>query len=244
MGIYSIAEKSAVADGKTVCTNAIQSAIDAAAAAGGGTVLVPPGMWCTGTLVLKSFVTLHLEPGSTLSGSTQLADYPEHIPALRSFTDCQVSRSLIYSEDADHIAITGSGTIDGNGGSFPQKYGDTDKQRPYLIRIISCRDVRVENVHLRNSAMWMQHYMDCDRVQVRGISVYNHSNYKNDGLDIDGCRDVNISDCQIDADDDGLCLKGTFQKSAENITITNCVLRSHCTALKFGTESCLDLSLP
>jgi polygalacturonase len=85
--------------------------------------------------------------------------------------------------------------------------------------------------------MWMQHYLDCDRVQIRGICVYNHSNYNNDGLDIDGCRDVTISDCQIDADDDGLCLKSTFQSPAENITITNCVLRSHCAALKFGTES-------
>jgi polygalacturonase len=235
---YFISSYGAVAEGKMICTQAIQAAIDTAAAAGGGTVVVPSGTWRTGTLVLKSFVTLHLEPGSTLSGSTDLADYPEYIPSLRSYVDRQVSRSLIYSEDAEHIAITGSGTIDGNGGSFPQGYGDhIDKQRPYLIRIISCCDVRVENVHLRNSPMWMQHYMDCDRVQVRGISVYNHANYNNDGLDIDGCRDVTISDCQIDVDDDGLCLKSTFQRPAENITITNCIVRSHCTAIKFGTES-------
>jgi polygalacturonase len=90
-----------------------------AAAVGGGIVVVPQGIWRTGTLVLKSFVTLHLDPGSTLSGSTDLKDYPRYIPALRSYVDRQVFRSLIYSEGAEHIAITGSGTIDGNGASFP-----------------------------------------------------------------------------------------------------------------------------
>jgi len=85
--------------------------------------------------------------------------------------------------------------------------------------------------------MWMQHYLACDKVTIRGITVYNHCNANNDMIDIDGCHDVTISDCVGDTDDDGLTLKSTSGRACENITITNCLLSSHCNALKMGTES-------
>jgi len=235
---FRIPDYGAVGDGRTLCTAAIQKAIDAAARAGGGTVVIPPGTWLSGTITLKSRVILHLQRGSTLLGSPNVAHYPERIPALRSYTDKYTCRSLIYAEDCEHMALTGDGTIDGNGGAFPKKKEpEFYKLRPFLLRAINCRDVRVENIHLRNSAMWMQHYLGCQRVRLRGLTVFNHCNYNNDGIDIDGCRDVSISECMIDADDDGLCLKSTLPRPTENVTITNCVLRSHCTALKMGTES-------
>ncbi len=235
---HDIRDISAVGDGATLCTTAIQAAIDSTSAAGGGMVVVPPGTWLSGTLVLKDHVTLHLQPGSILLGSTDLADYPEMIPAVRSFIDRQCRRSLIYAEGREHIAITGSGTIDGNGGAFPQEHGEgIDYERPYLLRAISCRDLCTEGVHLCNSAMWMQHYLCCERVELRGLNIENHCNYNNDGIDIDGCRDVTISDCQIDTDDDALCLKSSQPQATENVMVSNCVLRSHCTAIKLGTES-------
>ncbi|NOX54332.1 MAG: glycoside hydrolase family 28 protein, partial [Planctomycetes bacterium] len=221
-------------DGKTLCTEAIQAAIDRCAAAGGGTVYLPAGKWLSGTIFLKSRVTLRLASGCVLLGSTDPKHYPEIIPAVRSYTDRYVRQSLIAGEDLDDVAICGRGTIDGNGQAFRWKEW---KNRPYLIRLVNCRDVRVEGVTLRNSAMWMQHYLACDRVRIRGITVWNHVTYNNDGLDIDGCHDVTISDCVMDTDDDALCLKSTLDRACENVTISNCVLSSHCNALKMGTES-------
>lgn len=107
----------AVGDGKTLNTRALQKAIDAAAAAGGGNVVIPAGEYLTGTLFLRDHVTLQLEPGSVLLGSTDLKDYPTRTPTLRSYTDVNyVDKSLIYAEKVRNIAIVGQGTIDGQGG--------------------------------------------------------------------------------------------------------------------------------
>jgi len=231
---FSAVRHGAVGDGKTLCTQAIQKAIDACAAAGGGRVSLPAGTFLSGTLYLKSRVTLALEEGCTLLGSPNLADYPENVPAVRSYTDNYVTRSLIAGEDLDRVAVVGRGTIDGNGGAFK---GGKYLIRPYVIRLVNCRDVLVEGVHMRRSPMWMQHYLACDRLTVRGITVINHGNPNNDGLDIDGCRDVIISDCLLDSDDDALCLKSTLERPCENVVVTNCVLSSHCNAFKMGTES-------
>jgi hypothetical protein len=141
---------------------------------------------------------------------------------------------LIYGENLEHVAIRGRGTIDGQGKAFP--WGEY-RDRPYLIRLVECRDVLVEGVHLRNSAMWMQQYLACQRVVVRGISVWNHVVHNNDGIDLDACRDALVSDCRFDADDDAICLKSTLDRPCENITIANCIASSHCNAIKMGTES-------
>jgi polygalacturonase len=224
----------AVGDGKTFCTQAIQRAIDACAAAGGGRVSLPAGTFLSGTLYLKSRVTLALEEGCTLLGSPNLADYPENVPAVRSYTDNYVTRSLISGEDLDRVAVVGRGTIDGNGGAFK---GGKYLIRPYVIRLVNCRDVLIEGVHLLRSPMWMQHYLACDRLIVRGITVLNYGNPNNDGLDIDGCRNVTVSGCLIDSQDDAVCLKSTLARACENVTIGNCVLGSKGSAIKMGTES-------
>jgi polygalacturonase len=233
-GRYDIRRFGAVAGQKELCTAAIQKAIDACAAAGGGTVYIPPGKFTSGTLALKSYVTLELEAGATLLGSTNPRDYPQRLPALRSYTDKYVCQALIYAENAERIGIRGRGTIDGQGAAFRwPEYRD----RPYLIRFVSCRDVRVEGVHLRNSAMWMEHYLACERVTIDGITVWNHSTCNNDGIDIDACRDVTLRDSVFDSDDDAICLKSTLDRPCENVVISNCIARSHCNAIKMGTES-------
>ena len=221
-------------DGKALCTAAIQKAIDACAAMGGGSVYLPPGTLRSGTIYLKSNVTLLLESGSTLLGSENIADYPRNVPAVRSYTDNYVDRSLIAGQDLENVAIRGRGTIDGNGGKFrwPQYL-----TRPYAIRLVRCRGILIEGVTMRNSAMWMQHYLACDRVTVRGITVFNHVTHNNDGIDLDGCHDATVSDCCFDSDDDAITLKSTLNRACENITITNCTAASHCSAIKMGTES-------
>lgn len=231
---YDLRAFGAVPDGKTLCTRAIQKAIDACAAAGGGTVCIPAGQWLTGTIYLKSRVTLSLDAGCTLLGSTDLKDYPENVSSVRSYTDNYVKQSLIAGEDLDRVAIVGRGTIDGQGAAFRRREYLT---RPYVIRLVNCRDVLVEGVRMQASPMWMQQYLACDRVTIRGITVFNHVSYNNDGLDIDGCRDVTVSQCTIDSDDDALCLKSTLDRPCEDVRISDCVLSSHCNAFKMGTES-------
>ncbi|MHC4400086.1 MAG: glycoside hydrolase family 28 protein [Planctomycetota bacterium] len=232
--VYDVGHFGAVPDGETLCTEAIQKAVDACAAGGGGTVRFPAGTFLSGTIFLKSHVSLWLDAGATLKGSPNGEHYPQNPPAVRSYTDNYVSQSLIAGEDLEHVAIRGRGTIDGSGSAFRWRQY---KNRPYVIRLVNCRDVLVEGITLKNSPMWMQHYLACQRLTVRGITVWNHVSFNNDGLNVDGCRDVCISGCTIDSDDDALCLKSTLNRPCENVTITGCVLSSHCNAIKTGTES-------
>jgi polygalacturonase len=233
--VCDIRDYGATPGGKTLCTAAIQKAIDQCAAGGGGTVYFPAGVWLSGAIELRSHITLRLEAGSLLLGSADPGDYPPWSAKVATYTKNYVQQSLIRGEDLEHVAICGRGTINGQGAKF---HWPEYKNRPFVIRLVNCRDVLVENVSLRNSGMWMQQYLACRRVRIHGISVDNHSTYNNDGMDLDGCRDVVVSDCRIDSDDDGICLKSTCDRPCENVTITNCVVSSHCNAIKFGTESC------
>ena len=236
-GVYNVRAFGAAGDGETTDTEAIQKAIDECSRTG-GTVLFTPGTYLSGTIFMKSGVTLELMRGATLLGSPRVADYPVTEPSIRSYTDRYVCRSLIYGEDLDNIGITGAGTIDGNGHSpeFQEK-GYKMRTRPYIIRLIGCRDITVEDITLTRSPMWMQHYLACDTIRMRGVRVYNHGNRNNDSIDIDGCKDVVVSDCIFDSDDDGITFKSTLPRLSENVTITNCVVGSHCNAIKMGTES-------
>lgn len=233
-GFLSVRDNGAIGDGKIMDTRAIQKTIDAVAQGGGGTVYFPSGRYLTGTIVLKDAVTLNLDAGATLLGSKLLQDYPVMKPQIRSYTDNYADRSLIYAENVRDIAITGQGTIDGQGDAYKQK---EYMVRPFTIRFVGCENVSVTDVKMQNSAMWMQHYLACTNLVIRGITVNNFVAYNNDGIDIDSCRDVRISDCSIFSDDDGICLKSTTLSPCVNVAITNCVIGSHCNAIKMGTES-------
>lgn len=241
--LFEVRDFGAVGDGVVNDTGAIQSAVNAANQAGGGTVWFPAGTYLSGTLLMKDQVTLHLVAGATLLGSTDLNDYPMIVPSFRSYTDRYTRQSLLYGEDLENIAIEGRGTIDGNGEAdvFRKDTGaDYDLPyglRPYVLRFVCCRNVRVSGITLRDSAMWMQHYLACDDVTIDGIHVDNHVKPNNDMIDIDCCRNVRISNCTGDTDDDALTLKSTADRITENVTIANCVLSSHCNAIKMGTES-------
>ena len=228
---FDVRDYGAIGDGATMNTIAIQTAINRCAQTGGGRVTIPPGTFLTGTLIMKSNVELHLAHGATLLGSTNTKHYPRQPRAsYRALGTRRGASALIYAEGAKNIAITGSGTINGQGSHFKEF-------RPKIILFISCRNVRIDGLNLRNSAGWMQHYLDCDNVIIRGLDVYNHSNRNNDAVDIDGCRRVTISDCNFDTDDDGITLKSTGPAPTEHVTITNCTVSSHCNAIKAGTES-------
>ena len=241
---FNILDYGAVNNGKTITTNAIQKAINDCAAKGGGTVYFPAGKYISGTLFLKSFVSLYLESGAVLEGSRNLSDYPVTISKIRSYTDNYTNKSLIYGENLENIAITGHGIIDGNGASFKvsneiikKSLFDSYKVRPYMIRIINCKNIIVKDIHIINSPMWVQHYMSCSNLNIDGITVSSKVNHNNDGIDIDACDNVRISNCDILSGDDAIVIKSTLNRPCKNITITNCALSSDCNAFKLGTES-------
>ena len=231
--LYDVRDYGAKPDGKTLCTQAIQKAIDECAKDGGGTALLSGGVYLTGTIYLKSGVTLRIDDGCVLLGSGDLKRYPPTVPAFRSYADNYTDKSLIYGENLQRIAITGGGIIDGQGGSFKGPY----KQRPYIIRFVQCKDVTVRDVNITNSPMWVQQYLACDDVRIDGITVRSHVNANNDGIDIDSCHRVIVSSCNVDSGDDAIVLKSTSARSCRDVVVTGCILRSNCNALKLGTES-------
>ena len=235
---YNIVDYGAKADTTMLSTTALQRAIDDCAAAGGGRVMVPAGNYKTGSIRLKSNVHLYLEHGATLYGSTDLKDYTPMKSDYVSLRTQTTTIQLIYADGVKNVVIDGYGIIDGRGRAFKKlSWNDEGITRPHLIRFIQSEDITVRNVTLKNSGCWMQHYLACDRLRIEGIKVMNRNNYNNDALDIDGCHDVVVRGMIADSDDDGITLKSTSPRLCENIRITDCVISSHCNAVKLGTET-------
>ena len=257
---YDILDFGAVADGKTLCTAAIQAAIDACHAAGGGTVAVPAGTFKTGTLWLRSHVELHLCHGAVLLASENLDDYnaeDSYVQNFRSNAEEWCGKHLIIAHEAEDVAITGHGVIDGNGHLF---YGepvkkwhflwvdglalskDKERLRPgQVIVFVECKRVRVQAIRMRNTTCWNLFFHGCEFVQVRGVTIENPTTFANtDGIDIDTCRFVTVSDCIINTADDAIAIRGAGHRlvnppeACEHITITNCVLGSSSGAFRFG----------
>ena len=257
-GYYNVLVFGAIGDGETLNTQAIQAAVNVCSENGGGTVHFPPGKYLSGTIYLKDYVKLNLSSGAVLLGSEELDDFPLNKCGFPSYSDKYVGRALIWGEGLKGIGITGSGIIDGQGATYRDNlpdesewdklvavYDDSTRyrpqaryiNRPYIIRLINCHEVLVEGISLLNSPMWMQHYLNCDFVTIQNIKVHNHGSYNNDMIDIDCCRNVVISNCYGDTDDDGITIKSTGGVPTENVAISNCVVSSFCNAIKLGTES-------
>ena len=219
-------------------TGSIQAAIDKAADYGGGTVLLSGGEYVTGSLVMRSNVRLMVAEGTKLLASTDLADFPEHICRRVTVQDTHMgmNQQLIFAEGCENICLCGPGEIDGRGtqDNFP---GDETQHgtpgRPFLIRFVDCRNVHVHDLTLRDSACWMENYFNCDNVLLERITVRNQANYNNDGIDIDGCRNVIIRGCDVISGDDALCFKGASERNTERVLVENCSLYSSCISARY-----------
>lgn len=226
--------KTGAAQGKDNAA-AIQKAIDKLSAAGGGTVIVPAGHFLTGPIELKSGVELHLEKDARLLGVADIAAYEKAHNIINGKRSNH--SALIYAYKQKDISVTGPGAIDGQGGDPAFNVGKEDPGgRPMIILFRECSNVVVKDVHLENSAHWVQYYTDCEGVRVSGVNVYSHTNYNNDGIDIES-KDVVVSDCTFDCEDDAICLKGAGNNLCENVSVTGCVAASNCNAIKLGTGS-------
>ena len=256
---FGATRKDQTADGRTV-TRTIQAAIDACVAAGGGTVVVPPGVFVTGSIVLGSNVELHLSPGATLAGASDPAEYPviesryggyvgfnmvsEAGSDRRPLTEAH--RPLIYADGASDVSISGSGTIDGRGEPWwaMKREKRLTRARPCLVSFNNCERVTITGVRLVNSAAWTVHPTFCTDVRIRGVSIKNPANSPNtDGIDPDSCNRVFISDCTIDVGDDCIAIKSgndldgrTVGRPCENVVITNCVMTHGHGGVVIGSE--------
>jgi polygalacturonase len=235
----------AVGDGKTLNTQAIQQAIDACHRQGGGKVVFPAGRFLSGTVVLKDNVTLHLQQGAVLLGSTDLAHYKN----LDPFTEglgIDVGWALLVAVDARNIGLEGQGAIDGQGAALKARHILTDTRpeaerwglRPFLLRVVRCTGVTVKGVTLNYAGAWTSHYFQSRQLLIEQVKIVSVGVAHNDGIGIDGCQDVRIKDCDIVSGDDALVFKTTSSKMAcKNIEVSGLRLKSNQAGIKMGTES-------
>jgi len=251
-GMFLPEEFGAKADGHTLNTESIQACIDACHEAGGGTVYCGAGDYLTGSIDLKSHVELHLSAGCRLLGSTTVADYRQ----LRSsgfkteLANENTALYLIGASHAERIAITGPGRVDGRGAEFYDssqlkasgRFGVKPTDRPRILMLHKCSNVRIQDATFIDSACWTFWLLDCQGMAIRGITITSEFRLLNsDGIDFDGCRDVTMSDCRIDSEDDSIVIRAIQNVHeqpivCENIVITNCILKS--------THQCVRISCP
>ena len=237
-GQYNIKTFGAKGDAVTLDTRFIQLAIDKAYANKGGVVEVPAGTYKIGTLILKDNVELHLQHGAMLIGSANYKDYiaVKQQQATRT-KDLYAKYFMIFAEGASNIAITGSGTIHGNG---LKNFQETRPQnlRPNMIRLVGCNNVTVRGVRLLEAANWTFHLLNCKDVNVDGVVIENRGEGNRDGLDIDACQRVTVANSRFSTTDDAIVMKATNDTLCQDIAITNCLFREiGGSAIKTGTES-------
>ncbi|MGH9667908.1 MAG: glycoside hydrolase family 28 protein, partial [Bryobacteraceae bacterium] len=235
---FDIRAYGAKGDGAAKDTIAIQKAIDAAAAQGGGIVMAPAGRYLSGTIHLKSNITLYLSPGAVILASPDNGDFdPYETLPFQSVSDKETTYfhyALVAAEGVHDIAIEGKGAIDGN---------RTRRGGPKTVAIKLCQRVTLRGITVRNSPNYSISFWGTDYIDIEGVSVLN--GYA-DGIDPDSCRFVRIVNCYVDSWDDAICPKASpsmgmeQRRAVENLTVTNCVLRTNCSNFKFGTESSGD----
>lgn len=231
-------------DGVTLNTASIQAAIDFASSRGGGRVVLDNGEYVSGSIYLKSNVTLHIEKDAVLLGSLNPYDYIKDPDAKWT--------ALVLAVKADNIGVTGEGMINGRGFEIGTRFVDfvhlgliedrlgndrvSEALRPENIHFYRCNNVTVKDITLKDPACWTQQYDKCRNLLIEGITVDAKCYWNNDGLDVVDCVDVIVRDCYIDSSDDAYCFKSHSNDGlSENILVENCVGRSSANGIKFGT---------
>lgn len=254
----SILSAGAVPDGTTLNTAKIQAAIDRLATSGGGTLVIPQGVFLSGAIFLKPDVHLHLEQGAVLKGSTDTADYPTRRTRVEGHFQ-EWLPALLNADGCNGLRITGSGTLDGSGAPFWKAFWDAraknskttnlDVPRPRLALIENSRDVQLTGLTFKDSGFWNLHLYRCQKVLVENMSFEVPDGQRcpsTDGTDIDSCQDITIRGCSYRVDDDCVCLKGSKGPEAledknsppvEHIRIENCTYYRGGGIVTLGSEA-------
>ncbi len=229
-----VREGGAAGDGEADDTAAIQRALDEAR--GGGLVVLPAGRYLASTLHLRDGVTLRLEGGAVLLGhpSDRRYDRMEKLP-YRTGSDAETSDAsfaLLSGRGLTGVVIEGEGTIDAN---------REERGGPKPIALKQCREVRVRGIRIANSPNYALSLIGCEGVEIEAVRVVNSFS---DGIDPDCCRHVRIAGCEVESDDDGICLKASLalgeRVPTEHVVIEGCTIRSASNAIKLGSESSGD----
>ena|SRR5436190_1696148 len=234
--VFNVHDFGATGDGVTLDTMAVQAAIDACFKDKGGTVLIPAGTFMVGTIELKSNVTLRLAAQGRLLGSEK----PEHYKAGNGIPPGNGNIVMISAANAENVTIEGAGTIDGNGAKFFTGRGDMTGpgqnsaegyfQRPHLMVFYKCTNLTVRNVFLTASAYHCTRILECNRVFLDGVRIYNRSNLNNDGFHLNSSQYVHIINCDVVCQDDACALFG----SNKFVTVTNCTFSTRWSVFRFG----------
>jgi len=234
--VFDIRTFGAVGDGATLDTKALQAAIDKCNTSGGGTVLVTGGRYVTGTFYLKNDVTLRVESGAMILGSTNIADYTTDTDRTM-YNEPYMNRCLIFARDAQNISIEGHGSIDGQGKSFPNK-GDPERNRPKMIRFLNCSHVRVRDITLQFPASWTSEWRYCNDIAVDNLTIFSRGISNGDGLDFDGCTQVRVNNSNFNTGDDSLCLQTSLtSKPCKDVFIAGCNFSSRWAGIRIGLLS-------
>lgn len=246
--VFNVRDYGAAGDGRTNDAVAIQKAIDACSASGGGRVLLPSGYtFLSGPIELRSHIDFHV------AANTILQAHPDERLYTRSAFRQNPGEGTIWigAGQVENLSLSGTGSIDGNGISFMgaeeadayvlKPFSVLDP-RPHVLTIVGGKNIRIRDLHIGNSAYWTVHLVGCNDVVISGITLKNSLKVRNsDGIDLDHSRNVRISDCYIESGDDCICLKNRREYEefgvCENITVTNCTMTSRSCAIKIGSEN-------
>jgi len=240
---YTITDFGAVGDNKTPCKEAFDKVITKCSNNGGGTIQVPAGeYYLNGPIVFKSNVCINLQKGATLNFSTDERDYLPAVLTRWEGTELYNYSPFIYAYHVNNIALTGEGTVNGNGSKkfapwnniqkteqemlrkmgrelipvWRRVFGEGYHLRPGFLELYGCTRVRIEGITLEDSPFWTVHPIFCTNVIVRGITVKSY-NYNNDGCDPESCTNVLIENCDFNTGDDGIAIKSGRDNDAWRI---------------------------
>jgi polygalacturonase len=256
-----VADFGAKGDGKTIDTAAIQKAIDTAAKSG-GTVVFKPGIYLSGAIFLKSGMHLEIGAGVEIRGVEDLAAYPM-MPTRVAGIEMNWPAALINVYEQSDVSITGRGVVDGDGKVWWDKYWkmrreeyepkgirwavDYDCRRPRLIQIFKSSGVKLEGLSLKRSGFWTVHICYSTKVTVQGLTIRNNEGGKGpstDGIDLDSSNNVLVERCDIECNDDAICLKAgrdadglRVNRPSERIVIRDCTVRGGAAGITFGSET-------
>jgi hypothetical protein len=246
--VYNVRDHGAKGDSTTLDTGAIQSAIDACHADGGGTVIVPAGEFHTGTLELKSNVTFRVAAGAKLLGSADGKQYHavDAIPLTGDSTLDDGNWALIFAVGAKNVVVEGPGVVDGQGIQFhsptrgatpPSGLGGL--RRPYTLLFHRCENLTVRNIDLVRSAYHCVRVIQSSRVHMDGLYIHNRVNGNNDGFHFISCQYVRIDNCTVLSQDDACALFG----SCRYVTVTNCSFSTRWSVFRFGGGVAEDITV-